>query len=97
MSDDFFAPPPFNVQDGLVRAARELRALGLVERAGVYERAGDPVVRLTAEGATIKAEMVREPLRTPQWKSRTLKNAGDLRDFLAEASKKIKLWNDSDD
>ncbi|MEY2688976.1 MAG: hypothetical protein RL375_3174 [Pseudomonadota bacterium] len=97
MSDDFFAPPPFNVQDGLVRANRELRALGLVERAGVYERAGDPVVRLTAEGATIKAEMVREPLRTPQWKSRTLKNAGDLRDFLAEASKKIKLWNDSDD
>jgi hypothetical protein len=36
-------------------------------------------------------------MRTPQWKSRTLHNAGDLRNFLAEASKKIKLWNDSDD
>jgi hypothetical protein len=94
MSDDFFAPPPFNVEEGLRRAARELRPLGLAERAGVYERAGDPVLKLSADGATIKAEIVREPMRSPQWKQRVLRNNGDLRDFLAEATKKIRIWND---
>jgi hypothetical protein len=92
--DDFFAPPPFNVAEGLRRAARELRPLGLAEREGVYERAGDPVLKLSADGNTIKAEMVREPMRSPQWKQRVLRNNGDLRDFLAEATKKIRIWND---
>ncbi|MFM2119846.1 MAG: hypothetical protein RL722_1314 [Pseudomonadota bacterium] len=97
MSDDFFAPPPFNVDEGLRRATRELRALGLAERAGVFELAGDPVIRMTAEASAIKAEMVREPMRSPQWKVRNLRHSGDVRDFIAEATKKIRDWKDEPD
>jgi hypothetical protein len=94
MSDDFFAPPPFNLDEAMRRATRELRAMGLVERAGVFEWAGDPIIRLKVEGVTIRAEIVREPLRSPQWRSSVLRHSGDLRDFLADATKKVRDWKD---
>ncbi|MFG5407600.1 hypothetical protein ABXN37_05145 [Piscinibacter sakaiensis] len=39
-NDDFFAPPPFSAESALQSVRRELRALGLAEREGRFERRG---------------------------------------------------------
>ena len=55
--DDFggFAAPAFKPDEALQRARRELREMGLTERAGQFERAGAAIARLTVDGAALKA------------------------------------------
>ena len=96
--DDFgFAPPPFKADEALQRAQRELRALGLTEREGRFERRGQQIAKLAVDGATLKASIVKRPGRRPEWTDKTLRDSAAVRDFVADLKKKLATWNDSDD
>ena len=97
MSDDFFAPPPFKPDEGLQRLQRELRALGLTEREGRFERRGQPIARVALDGAELKAARVQQPGRTPQWQERVIKDGAALRDFVAELKRELARWGDRDE
>ena len=99
MSDaDFFAPPPFVAADALPKLQRELRALGLAERAGVFERRGIAIVRAAIDGAVVQAAVVKRPARAgPEWQPKTLKSAADVRDFVADLKRRLAGWSDRDD
>ncbi len=98
MSDDVFAPPAFSPEGALQRLKRELRELGLAERAGVFERRGVAIARAAVDGSTIAAARVKRPSRSsPEWQSRTLKSSADLRDFVADLKQRLAQWSDRDD
>ena len=63
-------------------AKRELREMGLTERAGQFERAGVAIAKLVVDGASLKASMVKRPSRSsPDWTHKTLSNSAMLRDW----------------
>jgi hypothetical protein len=95
--NDFFAPPPFQANEGLVRLQRELRALGLTEREGRFERRGQDIARAAVDGPTLKAAVVKRPGRSPEWQEHTLTSSAQLRDFVADLKKRLALWSDSHD
>ncbi len=97
--DDFgFAPPAFQPDEALRRLTRELRALGLSERAGRFERRGTVIARAAVDGAVIRAARVKRPSRSsPEWLEKTLKHGGDVRDFVADLKKQLAQWSDHDD
>lgn len=98
MSDDFFAAPPFQPEEALQRARRELRELGLAEREGRFERAGVAIAKLAVDGAMLKAAVVKRPSRnSPEWTEKTLRDAAALRDFVADLKKKLAGWSDRDE
>jgi hypothetical protein len=98
MNDDFFAPPPFKPDEALQRLARELRGLGLAERAGIFERRGIAIARAAVDGATLAAARVKRPSRSsPEWLPRTLKSSADVRDFVADLKQRLAQWNDRDE
>ncbi|MEO8299612.1 MAG: hypothetical protein ABI574_17595 [Burkholderiales bacterium] len=97
MSDDFFAPPPFKADDALQRLRRDLRELGLTERAGTFEHRGQPVLQARVVDAVLDVAMVREPARTPQWLKRPVRSSAELRDLVAELKKQLARWKDRDD
>lgn len=98
MSDDFFAPPAFRPDEALQRLRRELRELGLTERAGVFERRGVAIARAAVDGAVLQAARVQRPSRSsPEWRPRTLKSNVELRDFVAELKQRLALWSDRDE
>ncbi|MFT3666624.1 hypothetical protein [Piscinibacter sp.] len=100
MSDDLggFAPPPFEPDEALQRARRELREMGLAERAGQFERNGLGIAKLAVDGAALKASMVKRPNRnSPEWTHQTLTTSAMLRDWSAELKKKLAGWSDRDD
>ena len=98
MSDDFFAPPPFKPDEALQRLARELRGLGLAERAGVFERRGIAIARAAVDGASLQAARVKRPSRSsPEWQSRSLKSTADVRDFVADLKQRLAQWSDRDE
>jgi hypothetical protein len=98
-SDDFFAPPPFRPEAALQNLARELRAAGLTAREGRFERRGVALVRaaLSEDGQAIRAAVVKQPARSPEWQERSLHDAAQVRDFIAEVKKKLAAWSDRDD
>ena len=99
MSDDDlgFAPPPFDPTAALQTLGRELRALGLTEREGRYERRGQQIARTRLVDGQLQAAMVRQPGRTPEWQTRTIGQAAQVRDFVAELKKRMAGWSDRDD
>jgi hypothetical protein len=101
MADDGsfgFAPPPFKPDEALQRLRRDLRDLGLAERAGVFERRSVAIARAAVDGATIAAAVVKRPARTgPEWQTRRLVSSADARDFVADLKKKLAQWSDRDD
>jgi hypothetical protein len=97
MSEDFFAAPPFNPDDALQRAKRELRDLGLTEREGRFERKAQQIARIVVDGETLKAAIVRRPGRSPEWAEKTLRSSADLRDFVADLKKKLAGWSERDE
>ena len=99
MADEFsIAEPAFKPDEALQRLQRELRALGLAERNGVYERRGVAIARATVDGPSIAAARVRRPSRSsPEWLARTLGNAAQVRDFVTDLKKQLGLWNNTDD
>ncbi len=99
MSDDLgFAPPPFKPDEALQRLARELRGLGLTERAGRFERRGSVIARVAVDGDLLRAARVKQPSRSsPDWVEKTLRNNADLRSFVADLKTQLARWGDSDD
>jgi hypothetical protein len=100
MDDDLagFAPPPFKPDEALQTLRRELRALGLAEREGLFERRGTPIARAAVAGAVLQAARVKRPSRTsPEWLGKDLKNGADVRSFVADLKKQLALWSDRDD
>jgi hypothetical protein len=100
MSDDDigFAPPPFDAGEAHAKLRRELRALGLTEREGRFERQGQVLARATVAEGQLQVAMVKRPSRTsPEWQARTLTGHAGLRDFVAELKKRLAGWNERDD
>jgi hypothetical protein len=93
-----FALPPFKPDEALQALRRDLRALGLTERAGRFERRGTPIARAAVDGAVLQAARVKRPSRTsPEWLGKALKNSADVRNFLADLKRQLSLWSDADD
>ena len=98
MSDDFFAPPAFEPDEALQRLKRELRALGLTERAGQFERRGIAIARAAVADQALAAARVKRPSRSsPEWQPRVLKSGADLRDFVADLKQRLAQWSDRDE
>ena len=98
MSDDLFAPPAFKPDEALQRLKRELRELGLAERAGVFERRSLAIARAAIAGATIAAARVKRPSRSsPEWQARTIESSADLRDFVNDLKQRLAQWSDRDE
>jgi len=97
--EDFgFALPPFKPDEALLRAKRELRDMGLSERAGQFERAGLAIAKLVIDGAALRASVVRRPSRSsPEWTHKTLSSSAMLRDWTAELKRKLAGWSDRDE
>jgi len=95
--DDFFAPPPFKPAEALQRLQRDLKALGLTERAGVYERRGTPWVKAAVTDTVIDAALAKAPARSPQWQARTLNDSAQVRDFLAAVKQHLARHEDRDE
>jgi hypothetical protein len=95
---DGLAVPAFDATAALQRLQRELRAAGLAERGGQFERRGSAIAQLRLDGAVVQAAVVKRPSRSsPEWQRKTLHHAGDVRDFLADLKKRLALWSDRDD
>lgn len=94
----FFTPPPFRPDEALQRLRRELRDLGLTERAGVFEQRGSAVLRaaVSADGSTLEAALVRRLARQPEWQARTVRQGGQLRDLLADVRRRLADGRDDD-
>ena len=101
-----WAPPMFKPEDALQGLKRELRALGLTERNGVFERRGTAIAKAAVDGAAggvaagvaIAAARVRRPSRSsPEWQPRTLGSAAQVRDFVNDLKKCLASWSDTDE
>jgi len=98
VSEDFFAPPPFKPEEALAGLKRSLRDMGLSERAGVFERRSVAIAKAVADGAVLQAAVVKRPSRSsPEWQSKPLKSAADVRDFVADLKRKLAGWSDRDE
>ena len=100
VSDDAwgFALPPFQPEEALQRLKRDLKDLGLAERAGVFERRGVAIARASVAQGHLDAAAVRKPSRnSPEWQARTLKTSADVRDFTQHLKKQLAQWSDTDD
>ncbi len=100
MSDETvnFAAPRFNPDETLTRLKRELREMGLTERAGTFERRGLVIVKLAVAGELINAAIVKRPSRgSPEWITSTLRDSAQVRSFSANLKTKLASWSDRDD
>ena len=99
MTDDLgLDAQPFDAAEALQKLQRGLRDLGLIERAGYFERRGVAMARAVIDGMTIRAAKVKRPSRnSPEWAERVLRNSADARDFVADLKKQLAQWSDRDD
>jgi hypothetical protein len=82
----------------LQRLRRDLRELGLGERAGVFERRGVAIARAAVDGSVLQVAVVKRPSRSsPEWQARTLKSSADARDYVADLKRKLAGWSDRDE
>jgi hypothetical protein len=96
--DSGFALPPFDAAEGLQKLQRELRALGLGERGGVFERRGLAIAKAVLDGSVLQLSTVKRPSRSsPEWNHKSLRSGAELRDAVADLKKKLALWSDRDD
>ena len=99
MTDDLgLDAQPFDAAEALQKLQRGLRDLGLIERAGRFERRGVAMARAVIDGMTIRAARVKRPARnSPEWAERVLRSSADARDFVADLKKQLAQWSDRDD
>ena len=98
VDDGGFAPPPFKPEQALPGLQRELRALGLAERGGVFERRGLAIARAAVDGQVLRVARVRRPSRqSPEWLPSTLKDAAQLRHFVADLKRQLATWTNQDE
>lgn len=95
MSDDFFAPPPFNPDAALATLRRTLRDLKLAERAGAFELNGQPAVRARADGALLRLEVAKRPARSPDWEHVEVRDHAQLRKFTDDLKRRVARWADA--
>ena len=96
MSDEGFAPPPFNAESALVVVKRALRDMKLAERGNAYEMRGKRVVELSIDSATINAKIARRLMLTPEWDRMAVKSAADQRRLIDEVKKRLARWEQED-
>ena len=94
MSDDFFAPPPFNPETARATLVRALRDLRLAERGGAFEFNGQPVVKAHVDGAVLKLDVVKRPSRSPDWEHAQAADHAQLRRFIDDVKKRVSRWNE---
>lgn len=94
MSDDFFAPPPFDPTTARATLARALRDLKLTERNGAFELNGQPVVRASVDGAVLKLDVAKRPSRSPDWEHTDAIDHARLRRFVDDVKKRVARWQD---
>ena len=92
MSDDFFAPPPFNPETARATLARALRDLKLAERAGAFELNGQPVVKVHVDGAVLKLDVARRASRSPDWDHAQAADHAQLRRFIDDVKRRVARW-----
>jgi hypothetical protein len=99
MSDDFFAPPPFDPSTARATLARALRDLKLAERNGAFELNGQPVVKARIEGAGLKLDVAKKLSRSPDWEHAEASDHAQLRRFIDDVKRRVGRWADgrSDD
>ena len=97
MSDDFFAPPPFNPETARATLARALRDLKLAERGGAFEFNGQPVVKAQVDGAVLKLDVARRPSRSPDWEHAAADDHAKLRRFIDDVKRRVSRWNEGRD
>jgi len=94
MSDDFFAPPPFNPDTARATLVRALRDLQLAERGGAFEFNGQPAVKAQVDGAVLRLDVVRRPSRSPDWEHRQAADHAQLRRFIDDVKKRVARWSE---
>ena len=94
MSDDFFAPPPFDPASARATLARALRDLKLAERNGAFELNGQPVVKVQVEGTLLKLDVARKLSRSPDWDHAEANDHARLRRFIDDVKKRVARWQD---
>ena len=92
MSDDFFAPPPFDPASARATLQRALRDLKLSERNGAFEMNGQPVVRARIEGAVLKLDVAKKPSRSPDWEHAEADDHAKLRRFIDDVKRRVARW-----
>jgi hypothetical protein len=97
MSDDFFAPPAFDPAAALATLKRSLRDLRLVERAGAFELAGQPVARAGIDGPALVLELARRPARNPEWERSRATDHAMVRKFVDELRRRLARWAEGRD
>ena len=97
MSDDFFAPPPFDPASARATLARTLRDLKLAERNGAFELNGQPVVRVAIDGAALRLEVARKPSRSPDWDRSVADDHAKLRRFTDDLKRRVSRWAEGRD
>jgi hypothetical protein len=97
MSDDFFAPPPFDPTTARATLARALRDLQLAERNGAFELNGQPVVKVGIDGALLKLDVAKRPSRSPEWEHADAGDHARLRRFIDDVRKRVARWNEGRD
>ncbi|HYP30802.1 MAG TPA: hypothetical protein VES00_02975 [Burkholderiaceae bacterium] len=94
MSDDFFAPPPFNPDTARATLVRALRDLKLAERGGAFELNGQPVVKVHVDGGALRLDVVRRPSRSPDWEHAQATDHAQLRRFIDDVKRRVSRWNE---
>jgi hypothetical protein len=95
--DDFFAQPAWNMPEQLLNLKRQLRNLKLTERGEQFEFNAKAVVKLTASGDTIDAQLAKSPAMQPQWDRFAITNAPGMRKLVDEAKKRVQRWTEGQD
>ncbi|RTL15322.1 MAG: hypothetical protein EKK52_20635 [Burkholderiales bacterium] len=96
MSDDAWdiALPPFDADNALLALKRFARDQGLAERSEDWLLAGQAVLTLALDGATIQARLAKRPARSPEWEAFTLQSAPDARRLQDELRRRLLRWKD---
>jgi len=94
MSDDFFAPPPFNPDTARATLVHALRDLKLAERGGAFEFNGQAVVKVHVDGAVLRLDVARRPSRSPDWEHAQASDHAQLRRFIDDVKKRVARWSE---
>ncbi|AKJ31498.1 hypothetical protein [Caldimonas brevitalea] len=93
--DDFFTPPPFKPAEALVQLKRSLRETRpLAERGEGFDFQGQRVIELALDGAVLSAKLAKRPARSPDWETRALTTAAQVRQFVDEVKRRVERWGD---
>lgn len=95
MSDEFFALPAFKPDAALLRLKRDLRDLrSFSERGDLFLLKGQEVLMLGVEGEALQARLAKRPGRSPEWETRSCRDAAQVRSLLDDIKRRLARWTD---